>query len=28
VLFGCGIACLTILSTYEWSIDASPDGPM
>jgi hypothetical protein len=28
VLFGCGIACFTILSTYDWSIDAAPDGPM
>ena len=28
VVFGCGIACFTILCTYDWSIDAAPDGPM
>jgi hypothetical protein len=28
VLLGCGIAWFTRLSTYDWSIDAAPDGPM
>ena len=28
VLFGCGIAWFARLSTYDWSIDAAPDGPM
>ena len=28
MLFGCGIAWFTRLSTYDWSIDAAPDGPM